>query len=95
MPHINNDGITYFKQTSAYDPDYALVDRGPDDGCLYHVFEIETSDRVFTLYSVDADLIQTFVWYLSQMVKMKEEMIRIDEIDQMKILRMNQTSALE
>lgn len=58
-----------------FDVNRLKIDRGPADGELYHVFEVETLSRTFTLYTTDPDLLQVFVIYLERMLQLKEAML--------------------
>lgn len=83
MPVKDKDGNTNMVPINIYDQS-KRVDRGPSDcGGVNHAFEIETIDRVLTLYSQDADLMQKFVYYLNTMLQLKNDclaqQLRLDQ----------------
>lgn len=63
MPIKNKKGTVEQVRQSTMDPN-SKIDRGPEECGVNHAFEIETLDRVFTLYTQDVDLMEKFVYYL-------------------------------
>ena len=55
-------GTPKFEEVSIFEP-RARLDRGPDDD-LSASCEIRTADRILTLYSKDAQLVNKFTYYL-------------------------------
>ena len=55
-------GTPEFEEVSIFEP-RARLDRGPDDD-LSASCEIRTADRILTLYSEDAQLVNKFTYYL-------------------------------
>ena len=59
----NKNGKIEQIRKSTMDPN-SKVDRGPEEYGANHAFEIETLDRIFTLYCQDVDIMEKFVYYL-------------------------------
>ena len=71
MPYKSANGETSVEQMDVFNANQSKFDSGPEDDNLYHVFEIETTARTYTLYSVDPDQINLFVLYLNKMIEFK------------------------
>lgn len=69
MPVIE-DGKEMLVERDVFDPS-AQIDRGPSYS--YNVFEVQTSNRLFTLYSKDGDFVCKFVLHLERIIRLKDE----------------------
>ena len=78
MPFKNHKGEIEFEEVSIYDT-RADLDRGPNSQCQMSVFEVKTTNRMFTLYSEDNKSMELFVVYFEKILKLKEQMHKIQK----------------
>jgi len=74
MPVNGANGEIQFKEIPISDMT-AELDRGPNLKCT-NVFEVNITNRLFTLYTDDNNLMEQFVHYLDKTLQLKQEVIQ-------------------
>jgi hypothetical protein len=70
LPTDDQEGPPQFEENSIFEP-RANLDRGPNDA-LSASCEIKTLDRIMTLYSDDAQLVNKFTYYLQRIIELRD-----------------------
>lgn len=75
MPVVVSGQIQY-SEVDFKDDTNSEIHRGPNDSSKY-VLEVQTVERIFTLYTDDAGLSEKFTLYLNKMIELRDGILNL------------------